>query len=89
MSSYCTFTVPVSESVEDDHGRTLVEWRDVPCAKPRVGQVITGNGLVVVVLCKRHFASVRKAMEAGRGEPGLRVQLDLQAAIAEMAATGE
>lgn len=52
MSGFCTYTV---EAHEDDGTA-----RDVPCARARVGEV-TGPG-IRVVLCRRHFDKVARAI---------------------------
>lgn len=58
MSGYCTYTVYLP--YEDD-------YRAVPCAQPRVGEV-NGPG-VQVILCKPHYRKVEAAMKAKRGCP--------------------
>ena len=75
MSGYCTYSI---------EARTEDGTREVPCAKARVG-VALGPGLTVVV-CKRHYLVVQRAIQRGYQD----VLLELDAAgVAEMAAGGE
>lgn len=56
MNGLCTYTVVV----HDDEGAA----RDVPCGKPRVGEV-NGPG-IRVVLCNRHAKKVARALMDNR-----------------------
>lgn len=75
MSGYCTYTIYARVAETDGGGE-----RSLPCGKERIGQV-AGPG-IYVVLCKRHYAVVERAVKAG-------AEYQLTLDRAEMAAGGD